>query len=151
MIFKKCETCVHSIDNNPTGELCDRSECMIPELPYWEPVGMVKAVKRGADTAQKFDQAKIPLDLVPPDALLEVAKGMQYGAKKYGRFNYRKPGFSHHRLCAAALRHINAHVRNEDIDSESGNSHLSHATAALMMLIQNIHDGNIEDDRYKGE
>jgi hypothetical protein len=101
------------------------------------------------DEAKKFDEDKIPLDLIPPNAILEVAKGFQHGAKKYGKFNYLKSGFSHHRLCAAALRHINAHLRGEDIDSDSGNAHLAHACCALLMLLERINFKNIEDDRFK--
>lgn len=101
------------------------------------------------NTALKFDEGKPALDLIPPNALAEIAKGFQHGAEKYGRFNYLKPGFTHHRLCAAALRHIYQHINGEDIDKDSGNKHLAHACAALMMLLENIHRDNIVDDRYK--
>ena len=101
--------------------------------------------------AKKNDSGKIPLQIVPPRAMLELAKAFQHGAKKYGLHNFMLgTGFSHLRLLGAALRHINAHIRGEDIDEESGNTHLSHAMAALAMLIELIQSKQpLEDDRWK--
>jgi hypothetical protein len=81
----------------------------------------------------KFDQGKPSLTLVPAEALIGMTRALDYGAKKYGRYNYRD-GIKHSRLLDAALRHLTAILAGEDIDPESGNSHLWHALASLAML-----------------
>ena len=98
--------------------------------------------------SKKFDEGKPPLSLVPPKSLVEVAKAFGYGAKKYGQFNYLAGGFKSHRLVDAALRHLNSYLQGDDIDQESGNTHLSHAIAAIMMLLENHLEGTIVDDRH---
>lgn len=98
--------------------------------------------------AVKFDAGKPKITLVPPRALIEVAKAMTYGAKKYAADNYLNGGFTQRQLLDSAMRHINSHLQGEDID-ESGNTHLSHAAASIMMLIECIITDRIEDDRWK--
>ena len=69
-------------------------------------------------------------------ALLEAAKVMTFGAQKYAPGNWRKVEKGHDRYIDAALRHINAHLLGEKLDSESGLSRLSHAVASLMMAME---------------
>ena len=70
-----------------------------------------------------------------------------YGHKKYGdTYNYLK-GMEVTRNLSCALRHIFAYLDRDDIDKESGQSHLAHATCRLLFAIQNIHDGTAIDDR----
>jgi len=85
-------------------------------------------------SAIKHDQGKPQISLIPSEAILEMAKGFTYGANKYGRKNY-EAGMNHSRLLDAALRHLLAVSSGDYTDSESGNSHLSHAMASLAMLI----------------
>jgi hypothetical protein len=93
----------------------------------------------------KYDYGKIRYSTVPNYALEEVIQAFTYGADKYEAYNYSK-GMNYTRYIDAALRHINAYLRGEDID-ESGNTHLSHAVASLMMLMDNIKIGSGNDDR----
>lgn len=83
--------------------------------------------------AVKFDQDKNRLDLLPFDALEDVAKVFTYGAKKYGERNWEH-GFSYGRNIGAALRHFFAFADGEDLDPETGLSHLSHAICNLLFL-----------------
>lgn len=98
----------------------------------------------------KNDESKFQLDLIPYQALIETAKAFMYGAKKYGRWNY-KNGLEHSRLINAALRHLNQYKEGEDLDEESGNSHLGHAMASIAMLIDSIKNRPDLDDRYTPE
>lgn len=98
----------------------------------------------------KHDESKIDLSLLPKELLEETAKAFMWGEKKYGRNNFRG-GMEHHRLVAAALRHITAYNSGEDNDIESGNSHLGHAVASLGMLLVLIKTGKGQDTRFKGE
>ena len=96
-------------------------------------------VDLATEVARKEDEAKPRMDLVPPHAVLEIARCMTYGADKYGEDNYlRGGGLDPARLLAAGLRHINAYQRGEEIDPESGLAHLAHAAASLAMLIEVI-------------
>lgn len=105
-------------------------------------VGKAKATEGGT----KHDASKPPLSLIPVEALNSMADVLAYGAKKYGKGNY-KAGFKQSRLLDAALRHLTAYASKEDKDPESGLSHLGHAAASIAMLLQNIATGVAEDDR----
>lgn len=97
--------------------------------------------------AVKFDQGKAPLSLLDPKWLVEVAKVLQFGAKKYAAHNWRQ-GLAHSRLLDAALRHLNSFNDGEDLDPESGLFHLAHASCCLMFLT-NLHLTRPDlDDRY---
>lgn len=84
--------------------------------------------------AQKFDGEKLDLTLVPGEAMDAIARAMAYGAKKYGRGNYRRSGMQWLRLAAACMRHLRAWIFGESLDPESGLSHIDHALASLAML-----------------
>jgi len=99
----------------------------------------------------KFDQGKPPLGLIPPEALLEVAKVFGFGADKYGANNWRKDGnnTSWIRTYSSIQRHMNAWLAGEDTDPESGQSHLAHATTQLMILMIHEMEHRVCDDRFK--
>jgi hypothetical protein len=97
----------------------------------------------------KYDTGKIPLELLPPEALTEIAKVLAFGAQKYGRHNWRK-GMAWFRLIGAILRHLFAWMRGEDKDPESGLSHLAHAGCDILFLMAYEIKGIGTDDRYKG-
>lgn len=96
----------------------------------------------------KFDKGKIDFSLLPSVALEEAAKAFMYGASKYGRFNYKK-GLEVSRLIAAALRHIYAYSSGKNIDEESKISHLGHALANIMMIIDLTELNTLIDNRFK--
>lgn len=84
----------------------------------------------------KYDQDKPMMDLIPPDIELQVAEVLTFGAMKYSPDNWRKVPDLERRYIAAALRHINAIKRGEEIDGESGKTHAAHAICCLMFLGQ---------------
>ena len=83
---------------------------------------------------KKYDQGKPDLSLLPRELLEETARAFEFGAKKYGRSNYKK-GMDWHRVTASAMRHLVAFGNGEDMDSESGLSHLAHLGACVGMLL----------------
>jgi hypothetical protein len=99
-------------------------------------------------TGTKHDSGKPRLELLPPHAIVALAEVMTKGAEKYGAHNYLG-GMDHGRLIGAALRHIYAYLRGEDLD-ELGTLHLSNAAVDLMMVIEYRSRGIGKDDRYKG-
>lgn len=99
-------------------------------------------------TGIKYDSGKAPLDLLSTVALIELARVLDFGAKKYGRSNWRG-GLSECRLIAAALRHMFAYLAGEDLDPESGLPHPAHAMACIMFLLDQHPRLPALDDRYK--
>lgn len=90
---------------------------------------------------------KIDLSLVPPSAVIAEARVMALGAKKYGPYNWREKTVSARVYTAAALRHIFTWQDGEDIDPESGESHLAHARACLGILLDAKSIGKLNDNR----
>lgn len=122
--------------------------------PITDPKGWKKAIKEMEAKQEaggtKHDDGKVSLSLVPRAALEAEARVYGFGAKKYGRDNYKK-GFKYTRLIDAALRHIAAALDGEDNDPESGESHLAHARCCIGMLMEITRLGTVTDDRFKKE
>jgi hypothetical protein len=97
-------------------------------------------------SAQKLDAGKPRWDLLPFDALDDVAKVMAFGATKYSARNWEQ-GLSWGRLLAACLRHVTAWARGIEADEETGLPHLAHATCCLLMLAASVKRGIGGDDR----
>jgi hypothetical protein len=93
----------------------------------------------------KYDDNKPSFSDLPQKALLSVVKSFNYGAKKYKKFNY-SGNIESLRLYDACQRHLHSWMISDDVD-ESGNSHLSHAIASLLMLEDGIINGTIVDTR----
>lgn len=100
--------------------------------------------------AFKADSSKPNISLVPTKALEEITKAFDYGAKKYSPYNWAK-GFTWRRLIDATYRHINAFNGGEDVDPETGLSHIAHAGACIMMLLEHQKRNLGTDDRHKWE
>lgn len=98
--------------------------------------------------AVKFDGDKADFSLLTQAMLEPMTRALMYGERKYSRGNFRE-GFENVRLTSAALRHIYAYLNREELDPESGVSHLGHAMAALAMLLDNIAEGVSTDVRYE--
>jgi hypothetical protein len=82
----------------------------------------------------KHDADKPRMDLLPYDALIEVAKVLTFGAKKYTAGNWAK-GIQMSRLIAAAERHLGEFKEGRDTDAESGIGHLAHAACNMLFAI----------------
>ena len=98
----------------------------------------------------KNDQAKLDYSLVSKNTMDAVSIALMYGANKYKRFNYLA-GFKYSRLLASLGRHLHQLQSGEDYDSESGLHHLAHIMANGQMLLDNLAQGTLADDRYKME
>jgi hypothetical protein len=97
------------------------------------------------EPALKYDAGKLQWSLLPKDSMEAAIKVLQFGAEKYGRFNWKK-GMSHSRLIDATMRHLWAHVEGETIDSESGELHLAHALVDIMFLIHYVNTNTGTND-----
>lgn len=92
---------------------------------------------------------KTPLGLIPASAMEEAARVHALGADKYGPWNWRDTGVSAMTYVHAIMRHLNAWRDGEDIDNESGVSHIAHIAASCNILIDAAACGKLIDDRSK--
>jgi hypothetical protein len=92
---------------------------------------------------------KTPLGLIPPSAMEQVAWAHKLGADKYGPWNWRKTGVCASTYVNAILRHLNAWRDGEDLDPESGFSHLAHIACSCNILMDAAAVGKLQDDRNK--
>lgn len=84
-------------------------------------------------TGIKHDSNKIDYTLLPFESLESVVRILEYGEKKYSRDNWKK--VESIRYLKAAFRHLIAYAKGEKIDSETGESHLSHCVCCLLFMI----------------
>ncbi|WP_196794021.1 MULTISPECIES: dATP/dGTP diphosphohydrolase domain-containing protein [Bartonella] len=96
---------------------------------------MRKHVSYSTNEAHKDDAGKARVELIPPLALIEIGKVLEFGAKKYGANNWRN-GMHWSRFHGAALRHLLAWFGGEHKDAESDLSHLAHAACCILFLME---------------
>lgn len=104
--------------------------------------------QKALDKGTKFDAGKPSVDLIDRGALVELAKVLDFGAKKYSAHNWRS-GIKWSRIVASLLRHTLAFNDGEDNDPETGLSHIAHAMCNCMFLLNYIKEHPELDDRYK--
>lgn len=92
---------------------------------------------------------KVPLGLIPPHAMEQTAWVHKLGADKYGAWNWRETGVCASTYVNAILRHLNAWRDGEDLDPESGISHLAHVACSANILMDAGYCGKLQDDRNK--
>jgi hypothetical protein len=90
---------------------------------------------------------KAPMSTVSAAVLAELGVAMLEGAAKYGRHNYRAVGVRASVYYDALMRHAFAWFEGEDIDPDSGMSHITKAIATLVVLRDAMIQGKLEDDR----
>ena len=90
---------------------------------------------------------KFSMSSIPPRVLAEVANAMTEGAVKYGYFNYRGITTSGSMYYDAAMRHLMQWFEGEDIDPDSGISHVTKAISGLIVLRDSMMNGTWHDDR----
>lgn len=96
---------------------------------------------------QKLDTGKLRfLYLTPWDAMAEIVKVLEFGAKKYtrteadgrvvkGEHNWKMVPGGYQRYLDAAARHLIAAQGGEDRDPESGLYHLGHAGCCILFAL----------------
>lgn len=90
---------------------------------------------------------KWPLSFIPAIVAAEVGAGMLEGGCKYSAFNYREAGVRFTVYYDACRRHLDKFIEGEDIDPDSGLSHITKAICSLMVLRDSMIRGNWVDDR----
>jgi hypothetical protein len=91
---------------------------------------------------------KIPSTTRSSAVDMEVGVGMLEGARKYGRHNYRVAGVRASVYIDATKRHLDKWWDfGEDIDPDSGLSHITKAICSLYVLRDAMINGMYVDDR----
>lgn len=90
---------------------------------------------------------KVPFSTISWQVMGEVGLGMLEGSRKYGRHNYRRAGVRASVYVDANFRHMAEWWEGEDIDPDSGLSHVTKAIAGLMVLRDSMMMDNWVDDR----
>jgi hypothetical protein len=96
----------------------------------------------------KYDAEKPGMDMLDTYFLQEMARVLDFGAKKYARNNWRS-GIQFSRTIAAILRHVTAFNNGEDFDPETGISHIAHAAVNCQFLLWFTKNRREYDDRYR--
>ncbi|MBY5553689.1 hypothetical protein J0664_06245 [Rhizobium leguminosarum] len=120
-------------DNVPDGSMFNRV-MEITNLPSTNP-------KRA------FGVRKPSAQFIPPVAIIEESVVMALGAAKYGAFNWQDDPVDATTYYSAAMRHLLQWFSGEDVDPESGSSHLAHVRACMAILIDAQASGKLVDDR----
>jgi hypothetical protein len=94
-----------------------------------------------------FGIKKASLSCVSSPVLMELGIAMQEGACKYGRHNYRVIGVRGSVYYDASMRHLMSWWEGEDIDPDSGLSHITKAIASLVVLRDAMMQEQFTDDR----
>lgn len=105
---------------------------------------MAEKLKEGV----KNDQHKIRWDLIPYDAVNEIAKILTFGAIKYEARNWEK-GMAWSRVFGALQRHLTRWFHGQDKDKETRLTHLANAGCCLFFLLAWELRGAGTDDRPK--
>tara|TARA_R110001592_G_scaffold64378_6_gene197905 strand:+ start:1061 stop:1492 length:432 start_codon:yes stop_codon:yes gene_type:complete len=90
---------------------------------------------------------KVPMSTVSAPVLMEMGLAMLEGDRKYGRHNYRVIGVRASVYYDAAMRHLMAWWEGEDIDPDSGISHITKALSCLAVLRDSMINEKFTDDR----
>jgi hypothetical protein len=90
---------------------------------------------------------KAPMSTVSAPVLAELGVAMLEGACKYGRHNYRAVGVRASVYYDATMRHLMSWWEGEDVDADSGLSHITKAIASLAVLRDSMIQGKLQDDR----
>lgn len=90
---------------------------------------------------------KLAFSVYPLPVLWEACIGMLEGGLKYGRHNYRVIGVRGSVYFDATMRHLSAWFEGEDLDPDSGLSHITKAITSLTVLRDAMIRGNWVDDR----
>ena len=103
---------------------------------------------KGVVRLSKDTLGKPAVDLVPPDAILEIGMAMADGRIKYGQWNYLENPSSWSEYIGAGMRHFTKFACGEDLASDSRIHHMGHAAACACILFAYSKHGIGLDDRY---
>jgi hypothetical protein len=100
---------------------------------------------------QAMKDGKIPMEYLVYSVLADDAICHKHGGDKYGVRNWQEQDILFSTYEGAILRHFLAYVGGENIDPDSGLSHLTHIRACCAVVLDAINHGTLIDDRDRSE
>lgn len=94
-------------------------------------------------THRELKNGKGRFDLLPPRAIVRVAKRLEYGAQKYGDRDWDK-GLPYSKTIDSALRHIFQFMRGENNED-----HLAAAATQILSLMdteEKVKEGKVKEE-----
>ena len=108
--------------------------------------------KESLDPKKAMGEKKPQLQLIPAPPMNAIARVLELGAAKYGAFNWReRNGVEAMTYVGAIRRHLNQWVEGEDLDEESGQSHIAHINANCYILEDARMKDKLTDNRPNSE
>ena len=101
-----------------------------------------------SDNAKRYNEGKPKLSFVLDfqEAIALVSQVSEFGAHKYGRYNWQK-GLPYTSVSDSLLRHLTAFQNGEDNDPESGLPHTAHIAWNALALAEFFVKNPEKDDR----
>lgn len=130
--MSKCVYCKKKL-LSPTGLICPDCAVKYNDKEARYPDSAVSNLAPNLDFI-KADSGKLEWSLMPFNELEDVAKILQFGAKKYSVDNWKKCD-NWKRYEDAAMRHLVAYIKGEHTDPESGKSHMAHLICNALFLM----------------
>lgn len=117
----------------------------------WRPVAP-PYVPKAEDPKARHGAAKPCIHYLPMQPMLDVARVMELGARKYGIKNWREQPVAASTYYSAMFRHLVAWFESlEEMDPESGEHHLAHVIASALLVLDSQERDVLVDDRAKVE
>lgn len=143
--LKRC-TAIYMLDGweKSRGALAEKhiAEWLGLEVLYQTDPASAMPVDPKGDAGSK----KTPLQLLSPYASAECSHVLRLGADKYGAWNWRHSKIAGSTYVGAIKRHLDAWWSGENLDPESGRSHIAHVMASAMILLDAENEGTLVDD-----
>lgn len=108
---------------------------------------MPESKEQKSEPGLRYDAGKLRYDLIPPEALDELARVYTVGAAKYADRNWER-GMSWGRCFGALMRHAWAFWRGEAEDPETKCHHMAHVAWNAFALFVYNHNRVGQDDRF---
>lgn len=89
---------------------------------------------------------KAPMSCVPASLTVNAAPVFALGARKYGRYNWRDYPIQEKAYIEALERHLLAYKDGQELDPESGCSHLAHIIAGAGIVLDALACGTLIRD-----
>lgn len=83
--------------------------------------------------ADRFNEGKLKWSLIDFESFEDMVRVLEFGTEKYGVDNWKK-GLPTKEIVESMLRHTFAYLNGENLDPESGFSHIAHIQCNAMYL-----------------
>ena len=117
------------------------------ELRHKQACSWVVCPTKDSNPKDTVGSKKVSISKIPPAVLFEIANALLGGGLKYSAYNWRAEGARATVYYDAVMRHLMAWLEGEDIDPDSGMSHVTQAISGLIVLRDSMIQGNWVDDR----